>query len=59
MLVALRFAAVLLLVAAAGCYGFYLLSGQTVWRRRGTWLMLAFIIGASVFFGILIAQRLL
>jgi hypothetical protein len=52
-----RFAMLLLLLAAAGCFAFYAGTGEPRFKRYG-WIILKWtLIAAFVFFGVLILER--
>ena len=54
-----RVVLLLVLLAAAGCFALYAVSGQVRYRRYGLVLVRAVVIAGLLFFGVLIAQRLI
>jgi hypothetical protein len=54
----IRTLSLLLLLSAGACFIVYIKTGKLPWRKRGLQLLIAFIVSALIFFGVLIAERL-
>ena len=58
-MVIIRSLVILLLLASAGCFGFYIGTGRQHFKRLGFLILKWTLIAAFVFFAILIAERML
>ena len=54
-----RWIVILLLLTSAGCFGFYIGTGQQHFKRLGLLILKWTLIAAFVFFAVLIAERVL